>query len=403
MKRGLDWRTARDELLQQVTPVDTQMLPLEQCGGRYLAENIAALQAVPPFDRSPLDGYAFRSADTAPDAPVTLRILEEVPAGHVPTCTVTEGTAVKILTGAPIPCGADAVSKFEETEFTPEYVTLKRQYRPGENIVFRGEDVSPGDLLGRKGQRIDAGLAGALAAQEIGEVTVHRIPKVGILTTGTELRRPSEANNSASIPNSNRTALETALRLLDCQPVFYGAPGDTVEEISSVLARALADCDMVVTTGGVSVGDYDCTPAAVEHCGAELLIQNLKLKPGGKCCFGVYKGKLIACLSGNPASGMTCFYAVVMPAIRRLTGAEHTAQKEVIAHITSDFPKGSKQPRLLRGVLDWAEEGLCFTPAPAQGNGTLHTLAGANAFAELPGGSGPIGAGEVVRVCYIGG
>ncbi len=403
MKRGLDWRTARDELLQQVTPVDTQMLPLEQCSGRYLAENIAALQAVPPFDRSPLDGYAFRSADTAPDAPVTLRILEEVPAGHVPTCTVTEGTAVKILTGAPIPCGADAVSKFEETEFTPEYVTLKRQYRPGENIVFRGEDVSPGDLLGRKGQRIDAGLAGALAAQEIGEVTVHRIPKIGILTTGTELRRPSEANNNASIPNSNRTALETALRLLDCQPVFYGAPGDTVEEISSVLARALADCDMVVTTGGVSVGDYDCTPAAVEHCGAELLIQNLKLKPGGKCCFGVYKGKLIACLSGNPASGMTCFYAVVMPAIRRLTGAEHTAQKEVIAHITSDFPKGSKQPRLLRGVLDWAEEGLCFTPAPAQGNGTLHTLAGANAFAELPGGSGPIGAGEVVRVCYIGG
>ena len=403
MKRGLDWRTARDELLQQVVPVGSQVLPLMQCSGRYLAENIAAVQAVPPFDRSPLDGYACRSADTDPFHPVTLRILEEVPAGHRPTCTVAEGTAVKILTGAPIPNGADAVSKFEETEFTSEYVTLKRQYRPGENIIFRGEDVSPGDLLGRKGQRMDAGLAGALAAQEITEVNVHRIPKVGILTTGTELRQPSEPDNGASIPNSNRAALETALRLLDCEPVFYGAPGDTVEEISSALTQALADCDMVVTTGGVSVGDYDCTPAAVEHCGAELLIQNLKLKPGGKCCFGTYENKLIACLSGNPASGMTCFYAVVMPAICRLTGAVGTVQREVIARITSDFPKGSKQPRLLRGVLEWAEEGLCFTPAPAQGNGTLHTLAGANAFAEIPGGSGPIQAGEIVRVCYIGG
>lgn len=403
MKRGLDWRTARDELLRLVVPVDSQMLPLAQCSGRCLAENIAAVQAVPPFDRSPLDGYAFRSVDTDPNSPVTLRILEEIPAGHLPTCTVTEGTAVKILTGAPIPNGADAVSKFEETEFTAEHVTLKRQYQPGENIIFRGEDVSPGDLLGHKGQRVDAGLAGALAAQEIAAVNVHRIPKVGILTTGTELRQPFETDNGASIPNSNRTALETALRLLNCEPVFCGAPGDSVEEISSALTQALADCDMVITTGGVSVGDYDCTPAAVEHCGAELLIQNLKLKPGGKCCFGTYGDKLIACLSGNPASGMTCFYAVVMPAIRRLTGAENTAQKEVIARIAADFPKGSKQPRLLRGVLDWAEEGLCFTPAPAQGNGTLHTLAGANAFAEIPGGSGPLQAGEVVRVCYIGG
>ncbi len=403
MKRGLDWRTARDELLQQVVPIGTQMLPLPQCSGRYLAENIAAVQAVPPFDRSPLDGYAFRSADSDPTAPVTLRILEEVPAGHLPTCTVTEGTAVKILTGAPIPNGADAVSKFEETEFTADSVTLKRQYQPGENIIFRGEDVAPGDLLGRRGQRIDAGLAGALAAQEIAEVNVYRIPKIGILTTGTELRRPSETSNGASIPNSNRIALETALRLLDCEPVFYGAPGDTVEEISSSLTQALTDCDMLITTGGVSVGDYDCTPAAVVHCGAELLIQNLKLKPGGKCCFGAFGNKLIACLSGNPASGMTCFYAVVMPAIRRLTGAERAVQKEVIAHIAADFPKSSKQPRLLRGVLDWKEEGLCFTPAPAQGNGTLHTLAGANAFAEISGNSGPIHAGEIVRVCYIGG
>ena len=403
MERGLDWRTARERLLAQVTPVDSQTLPLSRCYGHLLAEPVQAVQAVPPFDRSPLDGYAFRSADTRPEGTVTLRIIEEIPAGHLPRCTVTGGTAAKILTGAPIPAGADAVSKFEETEFTPETVTLKRAYKPGENIIRRGEDVQAGDVLGRKGQRVDAGLAGALAAQEITEAAVYRVPKVGILTTGSELRQSGAADNGASIPNSNRAALEAALMLLGCEPVFFGAPGDTVEGIAAAIDEALRQCDMVVTTGGVSVGDYDCTPAAVERCGAELLVQNLKLKPGGKCCFGRRDGKLIACLSGNPASGMTCFYAVVAPAVRALTGAEHPRQRELVARMAADFPKGSKQPRLLRGTLDWDEDGLYFTPAPAQGNGTLHTMAGVNALAELPGGSDPVKAGEIVRVCYIGG
>ena len=403
MERGLDWRTARERLLEQVKPVSSQMLPLEQCYGRLLAEPVRAVQAVPPFDRSPLDGYAFRSADTRAEGTVTLRIIEEIPAGHMPRHTVTEGTAAKILTGAPIPAGADAVSKFEETEFTPETVTLKRLYRSGENIVRRGEDVQAGEVLGRRGQRVDAGLAGALAAQEITEAAVYRVPRVGILTTGSELRQSGEAGDGASIPNSNRAALEAALLQLGCEPAFFGAPGDTVEAIAAAMDEAMNACDMVVTTGGVSVGDYDCTPAAAERCGAELLVQNLKLKPGGKCCFGKRDGKLIICLSGNPASAMTCFYAAAVPAVRALTGAERTRQREVEARITADFPKGSKQPRLLRGTLDWDEHGLCFTPAPAQGNGTLHTLAGANALAELPGGSGPISAGELVRVCYIGG
>ena len=403
MKRGLDWRSARNLLLEQVVPVGSETLPIDQCCGRYLSRPVQSVQAVPPFDRSPLDGYAFRSADTRADEPVTLRIIEEIPAGHLPEKTVTAGTAAKILTGAPIPAGADAVSKFEETEFTAKTVTLKRAYKAGENIVVRGEDVAPGEVIGCKGQRVDAGLAGALAAQEIAQVSVYRLPKVGILTTGSELRQSGEADNGASIPNSNRAAMETALRLLDCQPIFFGAPGDTVEEIADAMDEALKVCDMVVTTGGVSVGDYDCTPAAVERCGAEILVQNLKLKPGGKCCFGKREDKLIICLSGNPASAMTCFYAAAMPSVRALTGAERTVQPELTAHMAVDFPKGSKQPRLLRGRVDWVEGELRFTPAPAQGNGTLHTLAGANAFAEIPGGSGPIAAGAQVQICYIGG
>lgn len=404
MVENLEWRAARDLLLEAVSPLGEERLPLDRAAGRILAAPVTARRDVPPFDRSPYDGYAFRSGDTAGALPVTLRILEEIPAGSVSSAAVTSGYAVKVLTGAPIPPGADAVSKFEETDFTRETVTLRRAYRSGESVIRQGEDVRAGEELARAGQRLDAGLAGALAAQGLENVTVYRRPRVGILTTGSELTGVGDVLKPGKIPNANRYALGAALALAGAEPAFFGSPGDDVAVIAAALSAALRETDLVVVTGGVSVGDYDLTPAALLQAGGELMVQNLRMKPGGKCCFGRKGKKLVTCLSGNPASAMTCFYAVVLPVLRALGGCDRPVFPECPVRLGERYPKPSRLPRLLRGRMTVDQEGrLAFFPARQQGNGALHSLAGANALAEIPAGAGPLEAGCVLQACYLEG
>jgi molybdopterin molybdotransferase len=360
------------------------------------------VREVPPFARSPFDGYAFQSGDTAGALPVTLTILEEIPAGSVPTCTVVPGTAVKILTGAPIPPGADAVSKFEDTDFTPDTVTLKRPYRAGENIALAGEDISLGTPLAQPGQVIDAGLSGTLASQGIGSVQVYRRPVVGVLTTGSELTPFAAPLAPGKIPDSNRYMLDAALRASGCEPKVYDSPADDTDAIARAVNLALTQCDALITTGGVSVGDYDLTAKAYQQAGVELICGDLRLKPGGKSCFGFRSGKPVLGLSGNPASSMTCFYAVALPVLRRLCGLSRPRQPEFPAKLGRPFPKSSPQPRLLRGQVTVEDGALVYLPGDKQSNGALHTLAGANALAELPPQSGPLDAGAAVNVIYIG-
>lgn len=402
MDHPMEWRQARDLLLKHIQPVEEELLPLDRATGRLLSRPQWASSDMPPFDRSPYDGYAFQSGDTKGKLPVTLRVLEEVPAGSVPTQKVVPGTAVKVLTGAPIPPGADAVTKFEETRFSPDTVTLLRSYESGENIIRQGEDLRTGDQLALPGQRLDPGLAGALWAQGVREVAVYRIPRVGLITTGSELQEDHTPGQAGQIPNSNRPAFEAALRLAGAEPVYYGTPGDDCNAIASALSVALRETDLVITTGGVSVGDYDLTPAALEQAGGTIAVQNLLIKPGGKCCFGWQGKKLACCLSGNPASAMTCFYAVVLPLLRKLSGHPEERLPELTVPLGADYPKASHQTRLLRGKLTFENGRLEFMPASSQSNGALHSLAGANALAEIPSGSPPLMAGTPLQVCYIG-
>jgi len=200
-----EYTEIRDLLVSRVRCVDTERVPLLESAGRVLAADLAAQADIPAFDRSPYDGYAFRAADTAGatrDAPVTLRILEEVAAGALPTQAVTPGTAVKILTGAPIPEGADAVINYEATRFTAETVTLFDPVKPGANIVRRGDDVRAGTLLARCGQVIDAGTAGTLAGQGVAAPEVFRVPRIAVLSTGSELVEADAVPGRGMIRNS---------------------------------------------------------------------------------------------------------------------------------------------------------------------------------------------------------
>lgn len=394
------YEKARELLLHAASAVGTEGVPLSQCGGRILAGKLVAQENVPAFDRSPYDGYAFRAADTveASEAqPVTLTVVEEIPAGAVATKVITAGTAAKVLTGAPIPQGADAVVMYEKTTFTDTTVTLYAPAKTGDNIVRTGEDVCKGSVLANCGAIIDSGLAGTLASQGEAEPLVYRRPRVALLSTGSELVEAESVPQEGKIRNSNRSMLEALLQQLGCESVYLGIAGDGVEEIAALMDKGLRECDAVIATGGVSVGDYDLTPAAMEHCGVELLFRGVDMKPGMACAYGVREGKLVCGLSGNPASALTNFYAVALPAVKKLTGRVDYLPEELPVTLASDFKKKSPKTRFLRGKLVLKDGVVAMELPKEQGNVVLSSTIGCNVMAVVPAGSGGLTAGTVLK------
>lgn len=400
MYRKINYEEARDLLLEKTVPVDTELAALEDSFGRILARPLIAGEDVPAFDRSPYDGYALRAEDTvhaSAEHPVTLYITQEVPAGSVPEKPVLPGTAAKILTGAPIPQGADAVIMFEKTEFTDRTVTVFSPVKSGSNIVRTGEDEKKGTLLAAPGSVIDPGLAGTLAAQGIRQPEVYRKPTVALISTGSELVEPGEAVPNGKIRNTNRYTLAAALQKEGCVPLYLGTAGDDVARIADFIREGLDRTDLVLLTGGVSVGDYDLTAAAMEAVGAELLINGVALKPGMACVYGIKEGKLICGLSGNPASSLTNFYAVLRPVLRKLTGRQEIIPEMLELCLAADFRKSSKFPRLLRGKLVTLQGKQYIQLLGGQGNAVLSSTIGCDVMAVIPAGSGPVPANTPLK------
>ncbi len=398
--QNVSWTEARELLLGSARPVETERAPLQEAGGRILAADLNAAEDVPPFDRSAYDGYALRAADAArasKDRPVTLTLTETIAAGTVPRVEVTPGTAAHLMTGAPIPSGADCVINFERTSFTAETVTLFAPLRPGDNVVRRGEDVKAGTLLAPAGTMIDPGTAGTLAAQGAASVCVYRRPVIGLISTGSEVVEAEEAQRPGQIRNANRASFTALLRREGCEVRYLGLAGDEAAAIRDRIARGLADCDAVILTGGVSVGDWDVTPEAMAQAGAEILLRGVDMKPGMACAYGARDGKLVIGLSGNPASALTNFCACVLPAVRRLCGRARPQLPDFTAQLAADFRKKSPADRFLRGRLELAEGVVRFVPAAGQGNAVLSSAIGCDAFALIPAGSGPVSTGTALR------
>lgn len=404
MERNVSFERARQLLLEAVGPVGGETVPLSLCGGRVLSQDLTARENVPRFDRSPYDGFALRGEDTqgaSPEEPVTLRILEEVPAGAVPTRTVEPGTAVKVFTGTPIPQGASGVVKFEDTSFDGGHVTLRRPVKPGSNLIRAGEDIRQGELLARQGTVIDPGLAGTLAAQGIAAPQVFRTPKVGILSTGSELVEAEDTPGPGKIRNSNRAMLEAAITALGCQPVYLGIAGDRAEEIAAPIREGLDQYDALVITGGVSVGDYDVTPDAMAMAGVTLLFRGVDMKPGMACAYGVREGKPVCGLSGNPASALTNFSAIALPVLRRLAGHRTPIPRTILVTLRKGFGKKSPKTRFLRGKLVLEEGRVYMDLSAEQGNVVLSSAIGCDVMALIPAGSGPVPAGTVLEGFYL--
>ena len=419
MLERCDFRQARDLMMEHVGPVGMQKAPLSACAGRILARAVTAQEDVPPFDRSPYDGYAFRAKDVEAASlqdPVTLRIVDYIAAGDVPHTGITAGTAAHLMTGAPVPEGADAVLPFEKTRFTDEEVTISSPVKPGSNVVRAGEDIRKGMTLCGAGVRIDAGLAGTLAGQGIFEPYVYKKPLVGVISTGSEILEEGETPAPGRIYNSNRYALQTACELAGCRSIYIGTVIDETDTIAQVIASALKTCDAVILSGGVSVGDFDCTPAAMEKAGVEILAHGLALKPGMAGAYGIFDDRKsdpsggqgdgaipVFGLSGNPAACMTAFYAVVLPVLRKMMGfaPEDCIPAKLRVRLSGDYSRKNQSARLLRGKVDLTAVVQEMQPAAGQGNQMLSTLAGSNAFAEIPAGT-TVQAGETVDAFLMG-
>lgn len=328
---------------------------------------------------------------------MTLRVTEEIPAGAVPTMPVTAGTCAKILTGAPIPAGADTVLNFELTRFSDTRVTFFAPVERGRNIVRVGEDVRAGTVLLRPGQVIDAGAAGTLAAQGVTNVPVYRVPRVAVLSTGSELTEADAIPAPGKIRNSNAYTLSAALRRIGVEPVYLGIAPDSAAGIAALLEQGLSSCDAVITTGGVSVGDYDLTPDAMERVGAEMLFRGVDLKPGMACAYAVRDGKLLCGLSGNPASSLINFYMVALPALRALAGCAEPVPSEITLTLADEYPKPSRGTRILRGGLDLSDGTARLRLRGEQGNAVLSSAVGCDALAVVPAGSGPLAAGTKLK------
>ena len=401
-----DFITARELLLERTGVTGTEAAMLSGSAGRVLAQEIRAAEDVPGFDRSPYDGYAFRSQDTrGADAfhPVTLSVVDMIAAGDVPHVEITIGTAARIMTGAPVPAGADAIVPYEVTKFSDTEVQIFHEAAEGQNIVRRGEDVRKGELLAAPGIRIDAGLSGVMAAQGVFRPQVYKRPVVGIISTGSELIDEGQSLMNGKIFNSNRYTLEAACASLGCDPVYLGTGRDSAEEIAQLISEGIygpSSCDAVLLSGGVSAGDFDLTPDAMKMAGAEILIKGLDCKPGMAGAYGVIENGApipVLAFSGNPAACMTAFWLVGAPVLRKLSGLCEPRLKEVDCTLLTGFPKSSKGTRVLRGRLVFKEGKACLSSSERQGNSVLSTAIGTDLFAVIPAGSGPLEAGSVLR------
>ncbi len=390
----------RQRILDAVTIVPIETISLGDAYGRVLAMDVVAMEDVPSFDRSPLDGYAFRAEDTvgaSKENPITLKVIDYIPAGDISHVPVTKGAAVRLMTGAPVPEGADCVCKYEETEFTETEVKIFCPGKQNDNIIRKGEDVVKGTVLAEKGTVIDSGLMGTLAGQNIPEPLVYKQICAGIIATGSELVPVGQEPGPGMIIDTNEYTLTGAMEHMGFRVRRYGIADDTEEAIADILKKAMQECDVILITGGASVGDFDVTPKAMEKAGIRLLFQGVDMKPGKACEYGVCGEKLVCGLSGHPSSSLTNLLLVGLAGLRKMSGIKDYLPKEIDLVLANDFGKQSKNDRVIRGTL-MIEEGIAKIRVPkGQGNVMISSTIGSDCVAVVPGGRGPLKAGDKIK------
>ena len=400
MRIGIELEEAVALITSGLSPLGTEEIPLDRALGRVLAARPVAPVDQPPFDRSPLDGYALRAADSesaAPERPVRLTVVDTVYAGDVADVPVLPGQAVRVMTGAMLPPGCDCVLKQEDTDQGHPVVSIHAALRPHDNYIDRGEDFRAGTVLLAPGTRLNAAALGVLASAGLDRVTVNRRPVVALLTTGDEIVPPGGQLPAGKIYNSHRHLFPARLEELGFARPAVEHAGDDPTRAAKAMARLLDEADALLTTGGVSVGGRDILHQAVPLMGAERVFWKVLCKPGTPALFSRYGGKPILSLSGTPFAAMVTFELLGRPLLAALAGEPQVRSLCVSGVLDTPFSKASPGRRFVRAR--YAKGRITLPEGHAAG--MLASLVGCNCLVDIPAGSGPLNAGQNVSVWML--
>ena len=396
---------AQQRVLAAVTAIGVESVDFFDAQGRILREDVRAPHDVPEGDNSAMDGYAIRATDVAAaskDSPVSLKVTGDVPAGSIATSRVESACAMRIMTGALVPDGADAVVPVELTDAGRDVVRVFAPVSAGANIRRRGEDMRSGDVVLASGAILGAGEIGILAAAQKTTVSVARQPLVAILSTGDELVDVHAARTPGKVVNSNAYALAGLVRDAGGIPQVRGIVRDTREATIAAI-RAAADADIVLSSGGVSVGAFDFVKDALDELGAETRFWRVAMKPGKPVVFATLGGRLYFGLPGNPVSCLVAFLLFVRPAMRKAMGQAGSPMLPTVAACLSQPIKSAGDRRTYFRVRLAPEDGqLVAHPMKSQGSGVSTSMVAANGLAYLDLGTTRAEAGERVPVVVFG-
>ena len=395
---------AREFVRQNVKPGGIVKVSPDQAVGRVLASDLYSDIDVTPFDDSAMDGFCLRSADIAAasvDTPVNLTCVAHIGAGSHYDQVIQPGQCARIMTGAPVPEGADTVVKIEIVTFegqgsVGDAIAFAAPSKPGNNIRKAGEEAKKGDLILHAGAVITPAGAGLLASTGNLEVPVYAAPKVGIFTIGSELVDASEVPGPGMIRDSNVYSISAYVRAAGCEPVVYPRVTDDEQQIEDAFKRAAEECDVVVSTGGACAGDFDYTPAILERLG-KIHFLRVNMKPGKSQPFGEINGKPVFVLSGNPGASAMGFEIFVRPALRLLQGFTAIDHPTVMAKLSADTKKKDARLFFNRGFLSKDEQGeYVVSMCKNQSSGLYGSLQESDCLVILPEGAGLISAGTPV-------
>jgi molybdopterin molybdotransferase len=391
---------ARARVLSAVEPLEVITMALMEARGYSVASDVFAPHDLPRFANSAMDGFAVRSSDAShasEDAPVTLRIAGEVRAGDPGRIEVSPGTAVRIMTGAPVPPGGDAVVPVEEVEERGDDLTVATPAPAGRHVRPAGDDLGAGDLLVRAGTELEAGELALLASMGVSPVEVHRRPRVAVLVTGDELVSPETDPAPGQIRDSNSIALAALVAASGAEVVLLERVPDELPAVRDSFEQAAAHADLVVSSGGVAVGKYDFVKAVVEELG-RIELWRVAMQPGKPVVLGALKDTPFLGLPGNPVSIHVGFEQFVRPAIRKMRGCAELLRPTVRAVLTSAIEKRPGRMHFVRVVLEARAGGWTATPTGPQGSHIQSSLIGCHGVARFPRDATHLAAGEEVIV-----
>jgi molybdopterin molybdotransferase len=387
-------------VLERAKRLDSERVPIERAAGRVLAEPVAALVDLPPFPSSAMDGYALRSADTAVP-PTRLPIGARIAAGSPADRALAPGEAMAISTGGAVPEGADAVVPLELVEESEEAIGVPELVAQGANIRERAGDVSAGDIVLEPGARLGPAQVAALAAAGVSEVQCSKRPRVGILVTGSELRQPGEPLGAGEIYESNGLLLATALQLAGAVPAQLGVVADDADEHERAMERALLGFDMLITSGGASVGPHDLVRATQAKLRVEELFWGVSVKPGKPVAFGVRRDHLVFNLPGNPVSVLVTFELFVRPAVNVLLGVPDPLPEYRRAILASAVKRNPHRDEYVRATRRREGDTVVVDPLPGRESHMIASAARADALVAVEAGDGELAAGEEIRYIAI--